>query len=103
MIITKAAENKFKQLITKLGILPRIEIVAGGCNGFEKRFTFDNQHDDDIKIELSNGAAILIDKISYEMLGNSTVDYKETLVGSSFSIEIPEATSGCGCGSSFSL
>jgi iron-sulfur cluster insertion protein len=103
MIITKSAENKFKQLITNPEILPRIEIVAGGCNGFEKRFTFDNQHDDDIKIELQNGAAIIIDKISYEMLSNSTVDYKENLIGNFFSIEVPEATSNCGCGSSFSL
>jgi len=103
VIITESAANRFKSMITPLGPIPRIEIVAGGCNGFEKRFSMDNQREDDICIDLPNGACVLIDGMSYDLLSNSTVDYKTSLTGNYFSIEIPESTSTCGCGTSFSL
>jgi iron-sulfur cluster insertion protein len=101
--ITNRAAEKFKEMSSNSVLLPRIEIIAGGCNGFEKKFSFASKQDDDIEITLPNGIRILIDNFSYEMLDKSIVDYKATLTGNFFSIEIPEAVSQCGCGSSFSL
>ena len=100
--ITESAINKFKTMSIHSGPHPRIEIVSGGCKGFEKKFRMDNQHEDDICIDLSNGDYILIDRISYEILNNSKIDYKTTLTGSYFSIDIPNVNT-CGCGSSFDL
>lgn len=103
LLITEAASTKFKEITIGNTLLPRIEIVAGGCNGFEKKFSLDTEKTDDITITLSNNAKILIDKISYNMLENSIVDYKNSVTGSFFTIDIPEAVSNCGCGTSFSL
>ncbi len=103
MKITRTAIDQFSFLIEQTGKLPRVEIVAGGCNGFDKRFLMDNQTDDDIVLELSDKVRVLVDPMSYDLLSNSTIDYKTTLTGSYFSIDIPEAVSTCGCGSSFSL
>lgn len=101
--ITEAAATRFKQLIQGDGKLPRIEITAGGCNGFDKRFTMDLPREDDVRITLSNGCVVLLDEMSHSMLSNSRVDFKSGLSGNHFAIEIPEATSICGCGSSFSF
>jgi len=103
VVITDRASAQFDRLRQSRQAIPRIEIRAGGCNGFEKIFTFDDSEAaDDLKIPTTNGM-ILIDPISYAMLDNAIVDYVSDLSGSSFSITIPEATSTCGCGSSFSL
>lgn len=102
MIITPAAANRFLQ-ITKDPLLPRIEIVAGGCNGFEKKFSLDQRKPDDLFVELPNGACVLIDTLSNDFLSNSIIDYDVTTSGSKFTITIPEATSTCGCGSSFAI
>lgn len=98
-----SAADRFKQLIVGDGQLPRIEIVAGGCNGFDKRFSMDTVKPDDITYELPNGAVVLLDAMSDMLLSNSKVDFRIGLDGASFVIEIPEAASTCGCGSSFSL
>lgn len=101
--ITEAAAERFKQLIQDDGKLPRIEITAGGCNGFDKRFSMDLPRDGDIRISMPNGYTVLMDEISHSMLSNSIVDFKSGLSGSHFTIDIPEATSTCGCGSSFGI
>lgn len=85
------------------GMMPRIEISAGGCNGFNKKFSLDLRHNDDMTIDIGQGVCILLDPLSYDMLSNSTVDYHNDLQGNYFSIHIPEAVSTCGCGSSFSV
>ena len=100
--LTDKAVARFGQLrATSLGD-PRIEIRAGGCNGFEKSFSFDQRQFDDIVIETASGPVIM-DPMSYDMLDNATVDYKADLAGAYFVIDIPEAASTCGCGTSFSL
>jgi len=101
--ITDSAAARFKTMIADSSVLPRVEIAAGGCNGFEKRFSMDTQQPGDMVIELSNGAAMLIDEMSYELLSNSVIDFKQGVTGSYFSIDVPEAASTCGCGTSFSL
>lgn len=101
--ITESAASKFSTIPLGPDIFPRIEIAAGGCNGFEKRFLTDTKNTDDIVIELPNNVFVIIDEYSYEMLDNSVIDYIHGPTGNYFSISIPESTSTCGCGSSFSL
>lgn len=103
VVITDRAALKFDQLgQQKLG-WPRIEIRAGGCNGFEKVFSWsENIEPDDITVSTAYGE-IILDPVSHGMLENAIVDYVSDLSGSSFVISIPEAASTCGCGVSFSL
>lgn len=103
LTITDSAVKQFKVLIEQTGKLPRVEIIAGGCNGFDKRFSMSEQQTDDVILELTKGVSVLVDPMSFDLLINSTVDYKTDLTGSYFSIDVPEAASTCGCGSSFSL
>lgn len=81
----------------------RVFVSGGGCSGFTYGFTFDeDQNDDDFLIE-KDTTKVLIDEMSYQYLVGATVDYVESLHGSQFSIKNPNATTTCGCGSSFSV
>lgn len=81
----------------------RTFIQGGGCSGFQYGFTFDEeQNEDDFVIE-KNGINILVDSMSMQYLTGAKIDYKEDLMGASFSISNPNAQSTCGCGSSFSV
>lgn len=81
----------------------RTFIQGGGCSGFQYGFTFDElENDDDFVIE-KGSVKILIDSMSMQYLQGATIDYKEDLMGSSFSISNPNAQTTCGCGSSFSI
>jgi|TARA_B110000438_G_scaffold247155_1_gene249151 iron-sulfur cluster insertion protein len=77
----------------------RISVLGGGCSGFKYNFTFDD------KIEKNDLLfnKTLIDKESLEIINGSTVDYKKEMIGDSFTIENPKASSSCGCGLSFSV
>jgi iron-sulfur cluster assembly accessory protein len=101
--LTDRAIERFGQLRASSEGDPRIEIRAGGCNGFEKYFSWTKtRYDDDMVIETATGP-VIIDSMSYDMLYNATVDYRTDLAGAYFAIDIPEAASTCGCGTSFSL
>jgi iron-sulfur cluster insertion protein len=79
----------------------RIFVQGGGCSGFQYGFTLDEeQSEEDWDLEV-NGVHILVDSMSGQYLQGATVTYKETVYGSSFTIDNPSATSTCGCGSSF--
>lgn len=81
----------------------RVFVTGGGCSGFNYGFTFDeNQNDDDFLIEKGE-VRVLVDEMSYQYLVGATVDYIEDIRGSQFSINNPNATTTCGCGSSFSV
>jgi iron-sulfur cluster insertion protein len=81
----------------------RVFITGGGCSGFQYGFTFDEiAADDDTAIE-SDGVTLLIDPMSFQYLVGSEVDYTEGLEGSRFIVSNPNATTTCGCGSSFSI
>ena len=80
----------------------RVFVSGGGCSGFQYGFTFDeNIQDGDTKIE-KNGVMLLVDPMSFQYLSGAEIDYKEDLEGSQFVIKNPNATTTCGCGSSFS-
>ena len=81
----------------------RTFVQGGGCSGFQYGFTFDElQNEDDFIIE-KNNVVVLVDAMSMQYLIGATIDYKEDLMGSSFSITNPNAETTCGCGSSFSV
>jgi iron-sulfur cluster insertion protein len=81
----------------------RIAVNGGGCSGYQYEFTFDDTRTgDDILIE-QDGARLLIDQISLDLLGGSEVDFVDDLMGSHFEIKNPNAKSSCGCGTSFSV
>jgi iron-sulfur cluster insertion protein len=81
----------------------RVFITGGGCSGFQYGFTFDEiAADDDTAIQV-DGVTVLVDPMSFQYLAGSEVDYTEGLEGSRFVINNPNATTTCGCGSSFSI
>src|SRR5215475_11943696 len=84
-------------------VMMRVAVLGGGCSGFQYNFSFEEQrNEDDLVIEQS-GAAVLVDSTSFEFLKGSELDYVEEMVGSSFQVKNPNATSSCGCGNSFSV
>ncbi len=106
LVFTDAAANKVKLLIAEEAnpnLKLRVFITGGGCSGFQYGFTFDEEvNDDDFQLQ-KNGVTLLIDALSLQYLEDAEIDYKEDLQGSRFVIRNPNATTTCGCGSSFSL
>ena len=105
LIFTDAAAQKVKALVEeekndKLKL--RVFISGGGCAGFQYGFTFDeNTQEGDTQIE-KGGVVLLVDPMSFQYLRGAEIDYTEGLEGSQFVIRNPNATTTCGCGSSFS-
>ena len=81
----------------------RITVLGGGCAGFQYKFDFDNQNNEDDIILKTDKTNIIIDITSMELIKGSKVDYVNELIGSSFKISNPQASSSCGCGTSFSI
>lgn len=106
LVFTEAAALKVKSLIEEEGnpdLMLRVFITGGGCSGFQYGFTFDeNEQDGDTAVE-REGVKLLIDPMSYQYLTGAEIDYTEGLEGSQFVIRNPNATTTCGCGSSFSV
>ena len=104
--ITDSAVQKVKALIEEEGnpeLKLRVFVTGGGCSGFQYGFTFDeNINDGDTSI-VRNDVQFLIDPMSYQYLVGAVLDYKEDLQGAMFIIKNPNATTTCGCGSSFSI
>ena len=106
LIFTDAAAKKVKSLIEgedNPNLRLRVYITGGGCSGFQYGFTFDDQiNDGDLTIENQN-VGLVVDPMSLQYLIGGTVDYTEGLDGSRFVGQNPNASSTCGCGSSFSI
>jgi iron-sulfur cluster insertion protein len=104
--ITDNAKTKITDLITEENdpnLKLRAFVQGGGCAGFSYGFTFDEeQNEDDFEFPVGE-FKVLIDAMSMQYLQGASIDYKEDLMGASFSITNPNAQSTCGCGSSFSV
>ena len=103
-IFTDSAANKVKELIDEEGnpaLKLRVFVTGGGCAGFQYGFTFDEEIAEDDTTLQKNGVTLLVDPMSYQYLVGAEIDYTEGLEGSQFVIKNPNATSTCGCGSSF--
>ena len=105
LVFTDAAASKVKDLIEEErndALKLRVFVSGGGCSLFQYGFTFDEKiQDGDTKVE-KNGVTLLVDPMSFQYLTGAEIDYKEDLEGSQFVIKNPNATTTCGCGSSFS-
>lgn len=105
LVFTDSAASKVQELIEEEGnpdLKLRVFVQGGGCSGFQYGFTFDEITNEDDTAMTKNGVTLLIDSMSYQYLVGAEIDYKDDLEGAQFVIKNPNATSTCGCGSSFS-
>jgi iron-sulfur cluster insertion protein len=104
--LTEAAQSKIAEVLAEENNPKsrlRMFVQGGGCAGFSYGFTIDeDQHDDDFEIS-AGSSSVLVDSMSIQYLQGAVVDYKDDLDGSRFSITNPQASTTCGCGSSFSV
>ncbi|MEL6521331.1 MAG: iron-sulfur cluster assembly accessory protein [Pseudomonadota bacterium] len=80
----------------------RVAVEGGGCSGFQYEIKLDEPDDDDLVLE-GNGQRVVVDSVSLPFLEGAVIDFTEELIGARFTIENPNATSSCGCGTSFSM
>ena len=106
LVFTSAAASKVAALIEEEGnpeLMLRIYIQGGGCSGFQYGFTFDeSEKEGDVRV-VTDGVTLLIDPMSLQYLTGAEVDYTEGLQGAQFVIRNPNASTTCGCGSSFAV
>jgi iron-sulfur cluster assembly accessory protein len=81
----------------------RVEVLAGGCSGFQYKFDLTAAQNPDDLVIAADGATVFVDPSSLDLLAGSELDYKDTLMGAHFAVQNPNATSSCGCGTSFSI
>ena len=106
LVFTDSAADKVKALIVEEGnddLKLRVFVTGGGCSGLQYGFTFDEVTNEDDTIMQKNGVSLLIDPMSYQYLIGAEIYYSEGLEGAQFVIKNPNASSTCGCGSSFSV
>jgi iron-sulfur cluster insertion protein len=102
--LTESAITKIKDLLAEENnpkVLLRVFVQGGGCSGMSYGFTFDEDRNED-DFEVLTDIPVVVDSMSMQYLQGATINYKEDLMGSSFSIDNPQAQTTCGCGSSFS-
>ena len=104
--LSDAAVARIAYLLTTepAGSALRVSVLGGGCSGFQYHFDFDTNApaQDDMVID-HEGAKVLVDETSLELLDGSMLDYAETMYSAAFEIKNPNATANCGCGNSFSV
>jgi len=105
LLFTEAAARKVGELIREEGnplLKLRVFVSGGGCSGFQYGFTFDEKEEEGDTCIENLGVKLLVDPTSVQYLAGAEIDYKEDLEGAQFVIRNPNATTTCGCGSSFS-
>ena len=104
--LSASAARRIARLIaaeSDSGTMLRVGVSGGGCSGFQYGFAFETaRRPDDIAIE-RDGTVALVDRVSAGYMAGSEIDYVEDLIGAAFQVKNPNAVSGCGCGTSFSL
>ncbi|KEF30344.1 Putative iron binding protein from the HesB_IscA_SufA family [Marinobacter nitratireducens] len=106
LFFSDSAVAKVRELIEDEGnpdLMLRVFVTGGGCSGFQYGFSFDEELDDEDTVIERDGVKLLVDPMSYQYLVGATVEYQEGLQGSQFVVQNPNASSTCGCGSSFSI
>lgn len=104
--LTERAASRVQVLIAEEGdetLMLRLNVSGGGCSGFSYGFSLDGDTTADDKVFEFHGVKLVIDEMSLDLLGGSEIDYAEDMLASSFRINNPNASSTCGCGTSFSL
>lgn len=106
LTVTHSAASKVRRLVEEEAnpdLKLRIFVTGGGCSGFQYGFTFDEIAAEDDAVIEKDGVQVLVDPLSYQYLSGAEVDYEEGLQGSKFVVRNPNASTTCGCGSSFSI
>jgi iron-sulfur cluster insertion protein len=106
LFLSDSAVSKVRELVEEEGnqdLKLRVFVTGGGCSGFQYGFSFDEAEDDEDSVIERDGVSLLVDPMSYQYLVGATVDYLEGLQGSQFVVQNPNASSTCGCGSSFTI
>lgn len=105
VLLTPAAAARVRAIGEKLGKVAqlRLSVEGGGCSGFSYKFGMADTVEPDDVVTSTDGVDLVIDSISLDLLKGSQVDFIDSLGGSSFQVTNPNATAGCGCGSSFSI
>lgn len=80
----------------------RVAVAGGGCSGFQYDIRLDDAAEDDLKLQ-GDGQTVVVDPVSLPFLAGATIDFADELIGARFTIENPNASSSCGCGTSFSI
>ena len=106
VMISESAARRLNQIFEAEGkprMMLRVSVSGGGCSGFQYGFDFaESTNDDDLVFE-RDGVRVVVDEVSLDYLAGSEIDFVTEMVGSSFQVHNPNATSGCGCGASFSI
>lgn len=104
LVVTDKAFSQIKQVqLEENDSSPlRVFVQGGGCSGFSYGFTFDEQQNDDFVLE-KDGVKVLVDALSMSYLDGAEIDYKKDIASAQFVIKNPNATTTCGCGSSFAV
>jgi iron-sulfur cluster insertion protein len=103
--LTSSAARRVAAIAAKQGkpAILRLSVEGGGCSGFQYRFGLaESTESDDTEVE-TDGVKLVVDSVSLDLVRGAAVDYVENLGGAAFKVENPQAASGCGCGSSFSV
>jgi len=103
--LTEAAASRVAAIAARQGQPPvlRLAVEGGGCSGFQYKFGLATAPEADDSVAVRNGVSLVVDPISLDLIAGAEVDYVESLGGSAFRVTNPNAASGCGCGSSFSI
>ncbi len=103
--LTDRAAERIAEIVQKQGgdAALRVEVLAGGCSGFQYKFDLDRTQAPDDLVISHKAAKVLIDPASMDLLAGSELDYTDALMGSHFAVRNPNAASSCGCGTSFSV
>jgi iron-sulfur cluster insertion protein len=106
LVFTDAAARKVGELIQEEDnpdLMLRVFVAGGGCSGFQYGFTFDEKFEEGDSSVENQGVTLVVDPMSVQYLMGAEIDYKEDLQGAQFVIRNPNATTTCGCGSSFTV
>lgn len=103
--LTPAAADRVALIASKQGkpAILRLAVDGGGCAGFQYRFALADAPDAEDLVSATSDATLVVDPVSHDLLGGAAVDYVESLGGAAFRVTNPNAASGCGCGTSFSI
>lgn len=106
MKINESAIEKLKDLLQEeqtADLKIRVYVEGGGCSGFQYGFSFDTEQNEDDFEFVYDDVVVLVDSMSYQYLNSAEISYRDDLVNGGFAINNPQATTTCGCGSSFSI
>lgn len=106
VVLTESAARRVGVLRRQEGneaLMLRLAVSGGGCSGFQYGFSFDDTANDDDRLFTTDGVTLVVDDTSLDLLDGAEVDYVEDLMGAAFQVRNPNATSSCGCGSSFAV